>query len=233
METRSLSEEQGFSCGDGCGYDYAFPQGSCGGSGVRFFFQNGVWQSFCRGAVLCEGKQTAGRILQGGELFVLNAAAHFAVQFLKDTGADAENIGSTPKLVDCEQMTVWRGAQPSKNAPIVFQPKRHDPAKQLWREFSSMFMAEKNAHLPGVVQWLVLLQNPRFRLLGSGSLIRFRIMGVEYGDKDFFIADTFSDELRAAPKKGRPVFFRAQYSIPLRAETPCSYGWRTARISEI
>ena len=100
METRSLSAEQGFSCGDGCGYDYAFPQGSCGGSGVRFFFQNGVWQSFCRGAVLCEGKQTAGRILQGGELFVLNAAAHFAVQFLKDTGADAENIGSTPKLVD-------------------------------------------------------------------------------------------------------------------------------------
>lgn len=95
----------------------------------------------------------------------------------------------------CEQMTVWRGAQPSKNAPIVFQPKRHDPAKQLWREFPSMFMTEKNVHLPGVVQWIALLQNPRLQLLGSGSLIRFRIMGVEYGDKDFFIADTFSDEL--------------------------------------
>lgn len=95
----------------------------------------------------------------------------------------------------CEQMTVWRGTQPNKNAPVVFQPKRHDPARQLWREFPSMFMQEGNMHLPGVVQWIVLLQNPRFCLLGNGSLIRFRIMGVEYGDKDFFVSDTFSDEL--------------------------------------
>ena len=92
-------------------------------------------------------------------------------------------------------MTVWRGAQPSKNAPIVFQPKRHDPAKQLWREFPSMFMTEKNTHLPGVVQWLGLLQNPRFRLLGSGSLIHFRIFGNQYGAQNSSITDTFSDEL--------------------------------------
>lgn len=95
----------------------------------------------------------------------------------------------------CEQMTVWEGTQSNKKMPIVFRPKCHDPAKQLWREFPSIFVAEENSHLPGVVQWIVLLQNPKFRFLSNSSLVNFRLVGNQYGTQNSSITDTFSDEL--------------------------------------
>ena len=101
----------------------------------------------------------------------------------------------SPEYAYCEQMTVWRGVQRSRNAPFVFLPKRHDPGKQFWREFPAVFMQENGIHAPGVVQWISRLQHPRIHLLDRGSLVRFRITGVEYGDKDFFVTDTFADEL--------------------------------------
>ena len=101
----------------------------------------------------------------------------------------------SPEYAYCEQMTVWRGVQRSRNAPFVFLPKRHDPGKQFWREFPAVFMQENGIHAPGVVQWISRLQHPGIHLLDRGSLVRFRITGVEYGDKDFFVTDTFADEL--------------------------------------
>lgn len=95
----------------------------------------------------------------------------------------------------CEQMTVWRAAQASKNAPVVYLPKRHDPAKQFWREFSSVFLQESGGRCPGVVWWIEELIHPKNAILDRKTLIRFQITGVGYGDKDFFVTDTFSDSL--------------------------------------
>lgn len=95
----------------------------------------------------------------------------------------------------CEQMTVWRAAQASKNAPVVYLPKRHDPAKQFWREFSSVFLQESGGRYPGVVWWIEELIHPKNAILDRKTLIRFQITGVGYGDKDFFVTDTFSDSL--------------------------------------
>lgn len=95
----------------------------------------------------------------------------------------------------CEQMTVWRAAQASKNAPVVYLPKRHDPAKQFWREFPSVFLQESGGRCPGVVWWIEELIHPKNAILDRKTLIRFQITGVGYGDKDFFVTDTFSDSL--------------------------------------
>ena len=92
-----------------------------------------------------------------------------------------------------EQMTVWRKLQDKKNAPAMFVPQRHDPAKLFWREFSSVFVEQKNVHRPGIVGWIDRLQ--REKRLGQGKMARFRIVGVKYGDKDFFVTDAFSDTL--------------------------------------
>ncbi len=46
---------------------------------------------------------------------------------------------------------------------------------------------------PGVVRWIVRLQ--RERILARENIVRFRIAAIEYGDKDFFVTDTFGDSL--------------------------------------
>lgn len=99
----------------------------------------------------------------------------------------------------CEQMTTWRSTQEKKNAPLIYLPRRHDPSRQFWREFPAIFTEKSNnnmpVHIPGIVRWSTLLQNPSHHCLDSKALVRFRITGVEYGDKDFFVTDTFQDEL--------------------------------------
>ena len=93
-----------------------------------------------------------------------------------------------------EQMTIWRNSA-KKNEPATFAPRRHDPAKQFWREFPSVFCkGDENVHRPGVVCWVERLQG-RIRLLDPRRKIHFRISGVQYGDKDFFVNDAFSDSL--------------------------------------
>lgn len=93
-----------------------------------------------------------------------------------------------------EQMTIWRNSA-KKNEPATFVPCRHDPAKQFWREFPSVFCkGNEDVHRPGVVCWVERLQG-RIRLLDPRRKIRFRISGVQYGDKDFFVNDAFSDSL--------------------------------------
>ena len=92
-----------------------------------------------------------------------------------------------------ETMTAW--------APIVnkgdveaFQPKRHDPQKQMWREFGNLFLEdEKKNQRPGVVSWVTELR--RKEILDEEDQVTFRSVSVQYGDKDFFIADTFSDSI--------------------------------------
>lgn len=98
-----------------------------------------------------------------------------------------------------EQMTVWRDADPKKSkktGQMTFVPSRHDPAKQFWREFPAVFCKEEEGgRKPGVVRWVETLQNDPCILLDRRRLIRFSISGMKYGDKDFFVNDSFSDSL--------------------------------------
>ena len=96
--------------------------------------------------------------------------------------------------VFAEQMTIWRTMPIKKNEPVVFVPCRHDPAKQFWREFPAVF-CQGSGHRPGVVCWIEKLQEKRLKLLDPRRKVHFRISGVQYGDKDFFVNDSFSDSL--------------------------------------
>lgn len=95
-----------------------------------------------------------------------------------------------------EQMTVWKAVKEKKDRPPVFQPRRHDPAKQMWRDFGAVFSEDKNEgkepkRNPGVVYW----NGEITRMLGRKELVRFRITSMHYGDKDFFVDDSFADQL--------------------------------------
>jgi CRISPR system Cascade subunit CasA len=94
-----------------------------------------------------------------------------------------------------EQMTLWTLTADSrkKNAQkIEYTPRRHDPARQVWRDFSTLAATTGNAKRPGVVEWLAVLKNEK--ILAKKQL-KFRIASVKYGDKDFFAEDVFSDTL--------------------------------------
>ena len=102
-----------------------------------------------------------------------------------------------------ETMTAWSLVTNKSSDTEDFQPKRHDPQKQMWREFGNLFFEERESEnekigkrLPGVVDWISELRTEgRLGKFGRSSKITFRSVSVQYGDKDFFIADTFSDSL--------------------------------------
>ena len=91
-----------------------------------------------------------------------------------------------------EQMTLWRRDRSSREADR-FLPKRHDPSKQMWREFSALVSFDSDHHRPGIVRWIEQLQDEG--LLEDEQFIQFEITSVRYGDKDFFVTDQFEDSL--------------------------------------
>lgn len=97
-----------------------------------------------------------------------------------------------------EQMTIWRDPDPKKSkktGAVTFVPRRHDPSRQFWREFPAVFCEEEGGRKPGVVRWIETLQNDPCVLLDRRRMVRFSISGMRYGDKDFFVNDSFSDGL--------------------------------------
>lgn len=89
-----------------------------------------------------------------------------------------------------EQMTAWRLVPGKKNRPGILQPKRHDASRQMWQDFGSLFCDTQGVK-PGVVCWNETLAEK----YGMRGLVRFRVTGVHYGDKDFFVDDMFTDVL--------------------------------------
>lgn len=87
----------------------------------------------------------------------------------------------------CEQMTQWKKPDEKKEEYV---PKRHDPSKQLWRDFA--VLTAQNAEEPGLLKWLSLLKSED--LLPS-RVLKLCTASVKYGDKDFFVDDVFSDSL--------------------------------------
>lgn len=91
-----------------------------------------------------------------------------------------------------EPMTVWSKVKGNERAGEKFQPRRHDSSVQMWREFSYAFETTAGSHIPGVVLWTKYIKQ---MLPKSRKLISFSIASVQYGDKDFFVNDVFSDSL--------------------------------------
>lgn len=91
-----------------------------------------------------------------------------------------------------EPMTVWSKVKGNERAGEKFQPRRHDSSVQMWREFSYAFETAEGSHIPGVVLWTKYIKQ---MLPKSRKLISFSIAAVQYGDKDFFVNDVFSDSL--------------------------------------
>ncbi len=92
----------------------------------------------------------------------------------------------------CEQQTIWRPIYDKKNI-TGYQPQRHDSSKQLWREFSAVAEKGVECHQPGVVSWIAYLRERG--ALEEEFFCSFEIASVQYGDKDFFVNDIFSDSL--------------------------------------
>jgi CRISPR system Cascade subunit CasA len=91
-----------------------------------------------------------------------------------------------------EQMTIWKPIEKNKTV-IGYVPKRHESAKQMWREFSSFVHVNQAQHLPGIVSWVTALREEGY--LDQVPMIRFRIASVQYGDSDYMATDVYSDTL--------------------------------------
>lgn len=92
-----------------------------------------------------------------------------------------------------EQMTVWSPVRDKKKEIIGYQPRRHNKARQMWRDFSYYAVTDGEKRKPGVINWAAFLQN--CGILPKNEFLRISIASLQYGDKDFFAADIFSDEL--------------------------------------
>jgi CRISPR system Cascade subunit CasA len=87
----------------------------------------------------------------------------------------------------CEQMTQWKKPNEKKEEYV---PRRHDPSKQLWRDFA--VLTSQNTEEPGILKWLSLLKSEDLLM---PRVLKLCTASVKYGDKDFFIDDVFSDSL--------------------------------------
>lgn len=89
-----------------------------------------------------------------------------------------------------EPMTVWGKVKESEKTQIQFQPRRHNSSVKMWREFASVFASSDGMRLPGVVSWI-----GQIRLIDKKRYSCFNIASVQYGDRDRFVNDIFSDSL--------------------------------------
>ena len=87
-----------------------------------------------------------------------------------------------------EPMTIWSVPQKANEA---YTPKRHKIEKQLWREFSSFYPEDDNS-TAGTILWF---KNYVSRVLKRNQTITTLIASAQYGDKDFFIDNVFSDSV--------------------------------------
>ncbi len=99
-----------------------------------------------------------------------------------------------------EQMTQWMHIRGKRNQPGYDQPRRHDPARQIWREFSTIVPTDDNGArendppMPGVVRWLGVLQSEE--ILPEERIARFAVAGTQFGGtQNSYVTDTYSDGL--------------------------------------
>lgn len=113
-----------------------------------------------------KGQKVTGYFLLGGDFF------------------DRENAFIEP-------MTVWKNADSKKTN--VFTPRRHNFSKQFWRDCPTAILNDEGNRQPGIILWIRKLVEEE---LIEDSWIKLRIVSVQYGDKDFFVTNVFSDSLQ-------------------------------------
>ncbi len=90
-----------------------------------------------------------------------------------------------------EPMTVWKNADRKK--PNNFIPQRHDCSKQFWRECPAVIFNDDGNRQPGIILWIKRLEEEGIL---KTSFLNIRIVSVQYGDKDFYVTNVFSDSLQ-------------------------------------
>lgn len=105
-----------------------------------------------------------------------------------------------------EQMTLWRGYQEKKNAPVQFKPKLYDVSKKAWQDFASIAVladidkqndAEKQFRKAGVLEWLCKLL--KWKVVDKNYLVTVNTAAViyDYGQATSLpVIDNVSDSLR-------------------------------------
>jgi CRISPR system Cascade subunit CasA len=90
-----------------------------------------------------------------------------------------------------EPMTVWKN--PDNKKTDIYIPWRHNESKQFWKECSAAILGDEGNRQPGIISWIKYLE-------GEGWIrnydLNVRIVSVQYGDKDFFVTNVFSDSLQ-------------------------------------
>ena len=93
-----------------------------------------------------------------------------------------------------EPMTLWRLIEDKKTGTALYVPRRHERARQIWRDFGAMVNIGEKEFRPGIVSWCETLQ--RNALIDPKKVLTFRIGCVRYDSSQFSsITDSFSDSL--------------------------------------
>ncbi|MDR2162670.1 MAG: type I-E CRISPR-associated protein Cse1/CasA [Clostridiales Family XIII bacterium] len=83
-----------------------------------------------------------------------------------------------------EPMTLWRKSDND------YTPRRHNAGKQLWRDFGALVQGGDDFKIPGIVRWSEILSEEN--IIDTYS---FSAVGIQFGDKDFFVDDVYADSL--------------------------------------
>ena len=93
-----------------------------------------------------------------------------------------------------EPMTLWRRTQEKKDEPACTIPRRHERAKQIWRDFGALVAQDGDSRRPGVLSWVSRLKEKG--LLPGRPLVTLRIYSVRYdSSQSSSITDSFSDSI--------------------------------------
>lgn len=93
-----------------------------------------------------------------------------------------------------EPMTLWRKNNEKSNKKIPqYNPKRHDSANQMWREFSSCFYNCQQDRRPKIVDWISYLREKI--AINRETYVSFMICSIEYGQMNSYCDNLFSDSL--------------------------------------
>lgn len=93
-----------------------------------------------------------------------------------------------------EPMTLWRFVEDKKEQTSYFVPRRHDRARQIWRDFGALVVEGERETPPGVIIWCGFLKAKGY--LPARRQMTFRISCVRYdSSQSSSITDSFSDAL--------------------------------------
>lgn len=93
-----------------------------------------------------------------------------------------------------EPMTMWYCETDKKGIKTdTYKPRTHDASRQFWRDFSSLVKNGEKERRPGIVSWLVMLEDKK--IIGSRPL-NMKIASVQYDSNNMSVTNVFSDSIQ-------------------------------------